>query len=406
MVFKKILAYISAVVLCCEVAETIQIADTLTFIVASAEYEEYQHGGSCGENATYLIDENTKTLTISGTGDMDYTNPSNYSYGWDNYNDIYFIKTVVIEDGITSISDNAFLGCTSLASVTIPDSVTSIGESAFNNCTSLESVTIPDSVTFIGEKAFQSCESLTNATIGNGITSIGYRAFGNCKSLTEINIPDSVTSIGYEAFNNCTSLESVTIPDSVISIGENVFYDCTSLTSVTIPDSVTSIGENVFYGCALLTSVTIPDSVTSIGENAFYGCTSLTSVTVPDSVTKIGYSAFGYQDYYTCYIGGEEWLINTVRNFMVYGAKGSEAEKYATENGFKFIEIKDTSSEINGDVDGDGKITSADALNVLQAVTNIIDLTDEQKKRADLDGDGEITSTDALYILQMIVSLR
>ena len=370
-------------VLCCEVAETIQIADTLTFIVASAEYEEYQHGGSCGENATYLIDENTKTLTISGTGDMDYTNPSNYSYGWDNYNDIYFIKTVVIEDGITSISDNAFLGCTSLASVTIPDSVTSIGESAFNNCTSLESVTIPDSVTFIGEKAFQSCESLTNATIGNGITSIGYRAFENCKSLTEINIPDSVTSIGYEAFNNCTSLESVTIPDSVISIGENVFYDCTSLTSVTIPDSVTSIGEN-----------------------AFYGCTSLTSVTVPDSVTKIGYRAFGYQDYYTGYIGGEEWLINTVRNFMVYGAKGSEAEKYATENGFKFIEIKDTSSEINGDVDGDGKITSADALNVLQAVTNIIDLTDEQKKRADLDGDGEITSTDALYILQMIVSLR
>ena len=383
MVFKKILAYISAVVLCCEVAETIQIADTLTFIVASAEYEEYQHGGSCGENATYLIDENTKTLTISGTGDMDYTNPSNYSYGWDNYNDIYFIKTVVIEDGITSISDNAFLGCTSLASVTIPDSVTSIGESAFNNCTSLESVTIPDSVTFIGEKAFQSCESLTNATIGNGITSIGYRAFGNCKSLTEINIPDSVTSIGYRAFEYCKSLTEINIPDSVTSIGYEAFNNCTSLESVTIPDSVTSIGEN-----------------------AFYGCTSLTSVTVPDSVTKIGYSAFGYQDYYTCYIGGEEWLINTVRNFMVYGAKGSEAEKYATENGFKFIEIKDTSSEINGDVDGDGKITSADALNVLQAVTNIIDLTDEQKKRADLDGDGEITSTDALYILQMIVSLR
>mgnify|MGYP004678416447 CR=1 FL=1 len=92
---------------------------------------------------------------------------------------------------------------------------------------------------------------------------------------------------------------------------------------------------------------------------------------------------------------------------MVLGLLGLLAKSfYYTENGFKFIEIKDTSSEINGDVDGDGKITSADALNVLQAVTNIIDLTDEQKKRADLDGDGEITSTDALYILQMIVSLR
>ena len=56
---------------------------------------------------------------------------------------------MTIPDGVTSIDETAFLGCTSLTSVTIPDSVTSIKSKAFFNCTSLKSVTIPASVTNI-----------------------------------------------------------------------------------------------------------------------------------------------------------------------------------------------------------------------------------------------------------------
>lgn len=92
MFFKKILTYTSAMLLCCGVVVTPQVADTFTSMVASAEYEEYQHGGSCGENIIYLVDENTETLTISGTGDMDYTNPLNYNYGWHNYRDNIALK--------------------------------------------------------------------------------------------------------------------------------------------------------------------------------------------------------------------------------------------------------------------------------------------------------------------------
>ena len=47
------------------------------------------------------------------------------------------------------------------AEVTIPDSVTSISNGAFLDCTSLTSINIPDSVTSIGDWAFDGCENLT-----------------------------------------------------------------------------------------------------------------------------------------------------------------------------------------------------------------------------------------------------
>ena len=160
----------------------------------------------------------------------------NYDYD-SNQSPVYNnsdVKKIVIEDGVTSIGDYAFRGCSSLTSITLPDSVTSIGDCAFVFCVGLSSITLPDSVTSIGDSAFKNCSSLTSITIPDRVTSIESRAFTGCSSLTSITIPDSVTSIGYATFAGCSSLTSITIPDSVTSIGESAFSNCSSLQTISL----------------------------------------------------------------------------------------------------------------------------------------------------------------------------
>ena len=122
---------------------------TITSGLNLTAYADVQTG-KCGDNVTYSLDTSTGVLTISGTGDM-----ADYS----GYDDILFyrnsnIKSVIIENSVTSVGDSAFEYCTNLTSVKIPNSVTSIGDYAFDGCTSLTSVTIPNSVRSIGVGAF------------------------------------------------------------------------------------------------------------------------------------------------------------------------------------------------------------------------------------------------------------
>ncbi len=320
--------------------------------------------GQCGDNVYWEYNITTDELVISGTGPMtDYENYYSSPFYSNN------IKSVVINDGVTTIGDYAFFDCGSLTEVTIPDSVTIIGEEAFyfcdsltnvtfgnsvttigdwafGYCCSLTEVTIGDSVTTIGDWAFGYCCSLTEVIIGDSVTTIGDRAFYECDSLTEVTIPDSVTTIGYAAFSDCDSLTEVTIGDSVTTIGDYAFSDCDSLKSITIGNSVTTIGNSVttignsaFFSCDSLTEVVIGDSVTTIGDDAFYWCDSLTKVTIPDSVTTIGDSAFCYCDSLTTiavdennrYFSNDEYgvLFNKDKTTLIQYPIGNQRTAYA-----------------------------------------------------------------------------
>ena len=131
------------------------------------------------------------------------------------------LTSVTIPDSVTSIGDGAFASCTSLTGIWVAEGNNDYSSDAsgvlFNKdkitlvqCPgTFREYTIPDSVTSIGEQAFMGCSSLTSVTIPDSVTSIHWGAFYDCTSLTSVTIPDSVTSIGAWAFRDCTSLTDV-----------------------------------------------------------------------------------------------------------------------------------------------------------------------------------------------------
>lgn len=177
--------------------------------------------GANGNNCTYTLYENG-LLVISGTGAMaDYTDA--YYQPWvDNRSKI---KTIVIEDGVTSIGNYAFSNCENATSVSIPASVTSIGYYSFGYCYGLSSLTIADnsSLETIGSNAFYSCSSLPSVTFPASVTSIGDFAF-DCSLLTTATL-NSIPSIGTYAFPTTTAVTMNLTANSAAGANWTTFYN-------------------------------------------------------------------------------------------------------------------------------------------------------------------------------------
>lgn len=218
--------------------------------------------GKCGENAVYSFDEATGTLTISGKGWVGNLAAKLIQYGYINSNildDLVFkeyktkTKKVIVEDGITELSDYLFSGFINMESIELPSSVNSIGMYCFNRCTSLKSIELPSTITEIKEGTFRECTSLTDVTLSDGLESIDLNAFENCISIVDFKLPDTVKEVGARAFYGCGSLKNINIPQNLQLINRRIFYGCTSLKSISIPYTVTEIDEQAFEGVENLT---------------------------------------------------------------------------------------------------------------------------------------------------------
>ena len=295
--------------------------------------------GTCGADLVWTLDENG-ALIISGTGAMyDYTGEDT---PWWNHRTT--VRTIDIQQGVSSVGALAFYACVYVDSVSLPEGLISIGYAAFCGC-EVPSITIPASVSSIDSMAFQQgWLQEINVAAGNALycsqdgvlfsadkTKLIRFPDGRTGSYT---VPDGVTVIARDAFYWCHGLTNVIIPSGVTSIEEGAFRSCLNLTEVDILASVDMIGESAFASSGIV-NLTIPDGVAEIREFTFSGCDDLESITIPSSVTSVGRGAFhecqSLKDVY--YIGTEtQWLgmrINTSDSYYSNSALTDAARHYA-----------------------------------------------------------------------------
>ncbi len=361
------------------------------------------------------------------------------------------------------IREYAFDGCSSLKSITLADAAPVIEKNAFFDTAWYDNQ--PDGMVYLGKVAYSyKGECPANVTVRGGTMTIADGAFADCAALESVTIPNSVESIGRGAFTGCESLKAMNIPASVTNVGRNA-VDTHSPWYQSQPDGVIYLGKaayrykgtcpkqielradteticsDAFCGCDKLENVVIPDSVTAIGSGAFINCPSLKTVSLPEGIESIGIAAFGYtgavstapvddefanefdddvyDDYENDYDDGDDYAYDDDadgspdRNdeFMIYGFTGTEAEEYASANGFAFVSLGGSAKKsdvICGDADSDGTVTILDATRIQRYIADLCDIngddytgaapTDDEIRAADADSDGNVTILDATSI--------
>lgn len=248
----------------------------LKAVCADGEYnpaETVIDSGECGENATYTLTADG-CMRISGTGPM-------YNYDWDGgqWADESKIKSVIIEEGITTIGDLAFYSCDNLKAISMPDSLTRIGDYGLYIC-DLESVTIPKNVVYVGIWAFSANFRLTEIKVaeGNQYFTTYDGALYNKDRTTLLICP--------------AGKQSYTVPEGVTNI-DQAFQACHKMIQVVLPEGLTRIGGYTFSNLSELTSVTIPGSMRSIEFHAFGNCESLTDIYYNGTIAEWGQVGIG-----------------------------------------------------------------------------------------------------------------
>ncbi len=172
------------------------------------------------------------------------------------------LTSVTMGNNITSIGDNAFIGCKALVLGGLPSKLVRIGKNAFDGCESLGDVEIPSKVEVIDDYAFANTSRVTTdkeILSGYGLTScdvasdsslkrIGSNAFeSSAISSFLMNESAGVRKIETKTFNNCQRLKTVRLSKAVQYVSGYVFSANIRLKSLDIPDKCT-LHKDAFLG--------------------------------------------------------------------------------------------------------------------------------------------------------------
>ncbi len=244
-----------------------------------------------------------------------------------------------IPDGVQSIAESAFYGCSKLTRFALPASIDEIGNTAFGNCTALEGFAVSDKNLYYaaqnGELVTKNRQTLVAAILvgaeryetPEGVIRLENGALGDNETVKTLVLREGVQWLSYGQISGLRALERLYLPASLLSVendwsylnetlkrveiaeGNKAFFSVDGVVyrrsdntmcffprsyglSYDVPSFVTSIPEEAFAYNDMLQSVTFPPGLKSIGSGAFLGCTELQRVALPIALESIGEYAF------------------------------------------------------------------------------------------------------------------
>lgn len=165
--------------------------------------------------------------------------------------------------------------------------------------------------------------AIPNKHKGKKVIYIKAGTFADKKTIGAVKFNRYIEEIGRYAFKMCTKLLYVRTSKALRVIKTEAFAGCYSLKHIELYEKIRYIGPKAFFECIALESIRLPRGLKVINRETFFSCESLREIHIPNSVKKIHPSAFKGCD-----------------NLVVYGPKGSYAQKFAKQHNIKFIEEK------------------------------------------------------------------
>jgi hypothetical protein len=131
---------------------------------------------------------------------------------------------------VTNIGDMAFYRCNNLISIVVEsgnskydsrDNCNAIIETSSNELfIGCNNIAIPNGVTSIGDHAFDGCSGLTSITIPNSVTSIGSNTFSGCSELADVYCyAENVPSTSSDAFKDSyVDYSTLYVPEASVAV--------------------------------------------------------------------------------------------------------------------------------------------------------------------------------------------
>ncbi len=369
------------------------------------------------------------------------------------------LEKVTIPKGMTNLTTQSFVVCSNIKEVTLHSGITQISPVFFDGCTNITKFNLPadnQSFSLIGSTLYNKEQTkligsfTSNIEFPDTLKIIGENALSSFR-VYSITLPNGITTIEKYAFSGST-ISKVSLPDSLTTIADNAFYDCFNLYSITIPASVTSIGqEAIGYGkdsedgkvenfkiygykgtaaenYANANSITFialdkeedttkpaepttkPDEPTTkpdepVSENTETLEPADDKVAVDDDTKTATVDAgMSVEDF------AESIKNATITLKDKNGKELSDTDLVGTGTTVSIIDENGTIANeytviVHNDIDGNGKITAADARAALRGSAKLDIIDGVYSIAADFNGDGKITAADARLILRKSAKL-